>query len=138
MMNTLAFLCLLFFLLPQCRRYESQRSPYPSPAAIRHDSPDTNEVSFSEEDNLDTPTNNRRPACILNDDDTRDLLEASLNSSTSSCDSPNHLVPPGSPGLSLKPNRRSVEALKKVLFNQQQCERNHDHLLTIDPSIVPF
>ena len=62
---------------------------------------------MEEEDDVDTPTNNRR---ILSTDDSQ--LDMSLNSSGSSDEE--NSTPARSPIVRLKPNRRSVEALKKV------------------------
>lgn len=62
---------------------------------------------------MDTPTNVRR---ILNEEDEEEEEGGISRSLSVSSDDLNttHLIPPPSPAAGLRPNRRSVEALKKV------------------------
>lgn len=106
----------------QSHRYDNQRSPYPSPSITRN--MDTDILSVDDQDGeMDTPTNHRH--VILNEEGSTGYPDGSLNSSSSSSVngntiSPIHnhisMIPPGSPNSpSLRPNRRSVDALKKLL-----------------------
>ena len=93
---------------------------------------------------MDTPTNHRH--AILNEEGSTGYPDGSLNSSSSSSIngntiSPIHnhisMIPPGSPNSpSLRPNRRSVDALKKVYLIRcsilRTCFECYVHKLTPD------
>ena len=62
-----------------------------------------------------TPTNSRHTFEENGDVPVDGESINSLSNSSDDCNHANNLFPPGSPAMGLRPNRRSVEALKKVI-----------------------